>query len=101
MHWSLCIHRYGKPGLHSRHSTGEPYDVQLYNPIEALRNMDDKTVMKETIQELQEDIKQLKAELAEREAALPAHSVRPYQLMAIEDLEEEISMKEEVLKALS
>lgn len=63
--------------------------------------MDDKTVMKETIQELQEDIKQLKAELAEREAALPAHSVRPYQLMAIEDLEEEISMKEEVLKALS
>ncbi len=63
--------------------------------------MDDKTVMNETIQELQEDIKQLKAELAEREAALPAHSVRPHQLMAIEDLEEEISMKEEVLNALS
>ncbi len=63
--------------------------------------MDDKTVMNETIQELQEDIKQLKAELAEREAALPAHSVRPHQLIAIEDLEEEISMKEEVLNALS
>jgi hypothetical protein len=63
--------------------------------------MDDKTVMKETMEELQEDIKQLKAELAEREAALPAHSIRPDQLMAIEALEEEISMKEEVLKALS
>lgn len=62
--------------------------------------MDGETVMKENIQELQEDIARLKDELAEREAALPAHSVRPHQLMAIEDLEEEIAMKEEVLNGL-
>jgi hypothetical protein len=62
--------------------------------------MNDETVMKENILELQEDIIQLKDELAERKAALPAHSVRPHQLMAIEDLEEEISMKKEVLDAL-
>lgn len=62
--------------------------------------MDDETMSKTTIQELKEDISELKAQLADREAALPAHSVRPHQLMLIEDLEEEISMKQEVLKAL-
>lgn len=62
--------------------------------------MDDKTVMDENIKQLQEDITQLKAELAEREAALPAHSVRPHQLITIEELEDEISMKQEVLHAL-
>lgn len=62
--------------------------------------MDDETIMNENIQQIQEDIAGLKAELAERKAALPAHSVRPHQLMVIEDLEEEISMKQEVLDAL-
>jgi hypothetical protein len=62
--------------------------------------MDEKAVMDENIKQIREDIEQLKVELAEREAALPAHSVRPHQLIAIEELEEEISMKQEVLKAL-
>jgi hypothetical protein len=62
--------------------------------------MDDETVLKESILELQEDITSLKAELDERKAALPAHSVKPHQLIAIEELEEEISMKQEVLDAL-
>jgi hypothetical protein len=62
--------------------------------------MDDETMKKVTIQQIQEDISRLKAELAEREAALPAHSIRPYQLMVIEDLEEEISKKKEALKVL-
>ena len=53
-----------------------------------------------TIQQLQEDIHRLKAELAEREAALPKHSVRPHQIMAIEALEDEISRKEVALNAL-
>ena len=65
-----------------------------------LENMDDETKMDETIQQIKEDISFLKAQLAEREAALPAHSVRPHQIMAIEDLEEEISMKQEILEAL-
>ena len=68
--------------------------------IDTWNIMNDVTVMNNSIKELQEDISRLKAELAEREAALPAHSVRPHQLMAIEELEEEISMKEEVLNAI-
>jgi hypothetical protein len=56
--------------------------------------------MNATIQQLLEDIRRLKAELAEREAALPKHSVRPHQLMAIEALEDEISRKGEALNAL-
>ena len=62
--------------------------------------MEEEKNMQETVQQLKEDISELKSELAEREAALPAHSVRPHQLMAIEELEEEIAMKEEVLKVI-
>ena len=62
--------------------------------------MDNETIVKTDIQMIKEDIDILKAELAERKAALPAHSVRPHQLIVIEDLEEEISMKEEVLDSL-
>ena len=62
--------------------------------------MDDETIMKENIQNIQEDIALLKAELAERKAVLPAHSIRPHQLILIEELEEEISMKQEVLEIL-
>ena len=56
--------------------------------------------MNATMHQLQEDIRRLQAELAEREAALPVHSVRPHQLMAIEALEDEISRKQEALNAL-
>jgi chromosome segregation ATPase len=40
--------------------------------------------------ELEQELALLTAELAEREAALPAHSVRPHQLQAVMDLEERI-----------
>ena len=56
--------------------------------------------MVDSIQQIKEDIIELQSELAERKAALPAHSVQPHQLMLIEDLEEEIAMKQEVLNAL-
>jgi len=45
-------------------------------------------------------LEERRAELKEREAALPAHSVRPHQIMAIEDLEEEIADMESELKHL-
>lgn len=45
-------------------------------------------------EELVVKLNQLKEELREREAALPAHSIRPNQLMAIEELEEAIAIKE-------
>ena len=53
------------------------------------------------IEQVQKDILRVEAEKAEREAALPVHSVRPHQLMAIEELEDEIAQKREELKSLS
>ena len=50
-----------------------------------------------TKEALEEDIKALEAELREREASLPAHSVRPEQLLAIEELEATISEKKRQL----
>lgn len=42
-------------------------------------------------QDLKQELQRLEAELADRESALPAHSVRPHQLVEIEDLEERIA----------
>lgn len=50
--------------------------------------------------ELEEKLKGLKETLKEREAALPAHSVRPHQLLLIEDLEEEIKQVEKEISFL-
>jgi phosphoribosylanthranilate isomerase len=46
-------------------------------------------------------LNQLKTELQEREAALPAHSVRPHQLIAIEELEEAIEIKEREINRIN
>lgn len=43
---------------------------------------------------LANELGRLKDELDERERALPPHSVKPYQLIAIEELEEEVDLKE-------
>jgi phosphoribosylanthranilate isomerase len=49
--------------------------------------------------EMEEKLQMLRLELQDREAALPAHSVRPHQILAIEELEEEIALQEKQLKA--
>lgn len=51
--------------------------------------------------EIEGKLQTLRLELQDREAALPAHSVRPHQLQAIEELEEKIESAEKQLKALS
>ena len=48
--------------------------------------------------QLLKEIDELKEELREREAALPAHSVRPHQLQEIEKLEEKIAALERMLE---
>ena len=53
-----------------------------------------------TKEELEEEIKALEAELREREASLPAHSVRPQQMIAIEALEKGINEKKKRLDEL-
>jgi phosphoribosylanthranilate isomerase len=50
--------------------------------------------------ELRQEIDALREELKERNAALPAHSVRPSQIMAIEALEDEIEAKEKELEQI-
>ncbi len=53
--------------------------------------------LREEKEKLTKRLQKLRADLKDREAALPAHSVRPHQIMVIEALEEEI---EEVEKEL-
>ena len=52
-------------------------------------------------QELLEEIQNLKEKLRDREAALPAHSVRPHQIQEIEELEDEIAELEGKLAEMS
>ena len=49
----------------------------------------------------EERLEQLKEDLRDREKSLPAHSVRPHQLMAVEALEEEVAQAEKELHRLS
>jgi hypothetical protein len=50
-------------------------------------------------EDLAKEIEVLRAELRDREKALPAHSIRPHQLLAIEKLEEKIRSLEQKLKS--
>ena len=52
-------------------------------------------------QELLKVIHKLKEQLQDREAALPAHSVRPHQIQEIEELEERITALEKELSEIS
>ena len=56
--------------------------------------------MNEARESLIRQIAELKEELRERELSLPAHSIRPHQLMIIEELENKIHELEEKLNLL-
>ncbi len=51
-------------------------------------------------EELEKEIKELEAQLRDREAALPAHSVRPQQILVIEELEAGLEAKKKELEDL-
>jgi len=51
-------------------------------------------------EDLAKEIEALKEELEDREKALPAHTIRPHQLLAIEELEEKIRILEEKFRDL-
>lgn len=51
-------------------------------------------------EELKKEIEALEAELRDREASLPAHSVRPQQLLVIEKLEAGLKGKKKELEEL-
>jgi hypothetical protein len=52
-------------------------------------------------QGIQERIQILRKELEERQTALPRHNIRPRQLMAIEELEDQISVLEAQIASLT
>jgi len=51
-------------------------------------------------EELEKEIQELKAQLRGREDSLPAHSVRPQQVLVIEELEAAIEEKKKELERL-
>ena len=51
-------------------------------------------------EELKKEIRDLKEKLKDREASLPAHSVRPQQMLVIEELETAIEGKKKELERL-
>jgi hypothetical protein len=51
-------------------------------------------------QELKQEIRDLEEKLKDREASLPAHSVLPQQMIAIEELETAIEGKKKELERL-
>nr|HID58559.1 hypothetical protein [Desulfobacterales bacterium] len=51
-------------------------------------------------EDLLKEIEVLKERLKERKKALPAHSIRPHQLLAIEKLEEQIEEKGRLLEEI-
>lgn len=60
----------------------------------------DKKALESRMNELVNEIDQLEKELKQREEQLPAHSIRPHQILAIEKLEEKIKQKKELLQAV-
>ena len=51
-------------------------------------------------EELKKEIKELEEKLKDREDALPAHSVKPNQMLIIDELETEIEKKKDELAGL-
>ena len=49
-------------------------------------------------EELKKEIKELEEKLKDREDALPAHSIRPHQILVIEELESAIEEKKRGLR---
>ena len=52
----------------------------------------------ETRKTLEDRLQRLRAELEERKSSIPIHSIRPHQLIEIEELEEEIGELEKRLE---
>ena len=51
-------------------------------------------------EKIEKEIKELEVKLQDRIDALPAHSVRPHQLLIIEELEEAVDEKRKMLEKL-
>jgi hypothetical protein len=68
--------------------------VRLYVLLNEAKKMDRTD---ESRQVLEDRLRRLQAELKERKSSIPIHSIRPHQLIEIEELEEEIEELEKKL----
>jgi hypothetical protein len=69
--------------------------------VDKTRKTERKKMAGPRIEQLNKEIQELKILLRDREAALPAHSVRPHQIQEIEELEERIAAAEKELDELA
>ena len=72
--------------------------LKVENFVKEIRRAE--TALPSKREELKRNLASLTEELQQRAAALPAHSVRPHQIIAIEDLEEEIALTEKKLRQI-
>jgi len=52
------------------------------------------------IENLENEIRELEGRIKEKESILPAHSIKPEMIQELEDLEEELDEKREMLKKI-
>ena len=52
------------------------------------------------IENLENEIRELEGKIKEKESILPAHSIKPEMIQELEDLEEELNEKREMLKKM-
>ena len=52
------------------------------------------------IENLENEISELEGKIKEKELNLPAHSIKPEMIQELEDLEEELNEKREMLKTM-
>jgi hypothetical protein len=69
--------------------------------VKAAASREKKQMAKSKRERLLKELEDLQEELREREAALPAHSVRPHQLQEIEKLEDRIAALERMLEEIT
>ena len=52
------------------------------------------------VENLENEIRELEGKIKEKESILPAHSIKPEMIQELEDLEEELNEKREMLKKM-
>ncbi len=58
------------------------------------------TAIKRHREDLMNELTKLKEELRQRQAAIPPHSIRPHQILRVEEIEDEIDLKEKEIERI-
>lgn len=91
------MHCTRKAALLSGECAGAP-DWPISVPGSIMKTREKTEMEGETRKTLEERLRRLRVELEERKSSIPIHSIRPHQLIEIEELEEEIGELEKKLE---